>query len=113
MDHERRGLRFPFAADGEIVSATSPTSFISARVTEISLRGCFMETYASFELHTPVLLKIYNSGEYFEAEASVLYANSSGLGLVFNEVKPLFRAILQQWVLAALDKHPNTQLLPD
>ncbi len=63
---------------------------------------------------TPLsLFKIYNSGEYFEAEGSVLYINPSGLGLVFHEVKPLFRLVLQQWVLAALDKHPNAQLIPD
>jgi PilZ domain len=113
MDNERRGLRFPFTADGEIAPANSLTAFTLAQVTEISLRGCFLKTYAKFELQAPVVLKIYKSGEYFEAEASVLYVNSSGLGLVFNEVQPLFRAVLQQWVLAALDKHPIAQLIPD
>ncbi len=110
MNQERRGLRFPFRADAEIAPANSPTSFVSGRVTEISLRGCFVETFASYEMQKPVLLKIHHSGEYFEAEATVLYVQPSGLGLVFREIKPLFRAVLQQWVLATLDKQAEVKL---
>jgi hypothetical protein len=109
MDQEHRGLRFAFSASAEIAPESSPTAFVSGRVTELSLRGCFLETSASFELQRPVLLKIFHSGEYFEAPASVLYVKPSGLGLVFREVKPHFRAVLQKWVLAALDKQPGTR----
>jgi hypothetical protein len=56
-----------------------------------------------------VLLRIYNSGEYFEAPASVLYVKPSGMGLVFREVKPHFRGVLQKWVLAALDTQQDPQ----
>jgi hypothetical protein len=113
MDQEHRGLRFAFSASAEIAPESSPTAFVSGRVTELSLRGCFLETSASFELQRPVLLKIFHSGEYFEAPASVLYVKPSGLGLVFREVKPHFRAVLQKWVLAALDKQPDTRPTPD
>ena len=109
MDQEHRGLRFAFSASAEIAPESSPTAFVSGRVTELSLRGCFLETSASFELQRPVLLKIFHSGEYFEAPASVLYVKPSGLGLVFREVKPHFRAVLQKWVLAALDKQPDAR----
>jgi hypothetical protein len=109
MDQEHRGLRFAFSASAEIAPESSPTAFVSSRVTELSLRGCFLETSASFELQRPVLVKIFHSGEYFEAPASVLYVKPSGLGLVFREVKPHFRAVLQKWVLAALDKQPDAR----
>jgi hypothetical protein len=34
------------------------------------------------------------------------------VGLVFREIKPHFRAVLQKWVLTALDNHPDTQQSP-
>lgn len=113
MDQELRGLRFEFSASGEIAPESSPTAFVPARVTELSLRGCFLETCASFEMQRPVFLKIYDSGEYFEAEASVLYVKPSGMGLLFCEIKPHFRAVLQKWVLAALDNQFAARQTPD
>jgi hypothetical protein len=112
MDQDRRGLRFAFSADGQIAPEGSPATFVPGRVTELSLRGCFLETSASFEMRRHVFLKIYNSGEYFEAEASVLYVKPSGLGLVFREIKPHFRAVLQKWVLAALDNQSGARQTP-
>ena len=112
MDQEHRGLRFAFSASAEIAPESSPTACVPARVTELSLRGCFLETSASFELRHPVFLKVHHSEEYFEAEASVLYVNPSVMGLVFREIKPDFRAILQKWVLTALDHQPNASETP-
>jgi hypothetical protein len=109
MNQERRGLRFAFSASAEIAPASSPTAVVPARVTALSLRGCFLETSASFELQRPLLVKIYDSGEFFQADASVLYVKPTGLGVVFREVKPHFRAVLQKWILAALDKQPGAQ----
>ncbi len=109
MDQEHRGLRFSFSANAEVAPESSPTAFVPARVTELSFRGCFLQTSASFEAQRPVLLKIYNSGEYFEAQASVLYVMPSGLGLVFRKINPHFRAILQNWDLGALDKESEAQ----
>ena len=110
MDQEPRGLRFAFSAAAEIAPEGSPTSFVPGRVTQISLRGCYLETSASFEMHCHVLLKIHNSGEYFETEATVLYVQPSGVGLVFREIMPDYRAVLQRWVLTALDKQPTGQV---
>ena len=73
------------------------------------MRGCFLKTDASFELQHPVLLKIHHSEEYFEADASVLYVKPSGVGLVFREIKPHFRAVLQKWILTALDKESGAR----
>jgi len=112
VDQEHRGLRFAFSAKAEVAPGGSPATFVPARVKELSLRGCFLETSASFEVRHPVLVKIYHTEEYFEADASVLYANPSGLGLVFDEVKPHFRAVLQGWVLNALDNESGAQQTP-
>ena len=107
MDQERRGLRFTFTASADIALGNAPSIFVPARVTELSLRGCFLETSESYEIQRPVLVKISYGGEYFEAEASVLYVRPSGIGLVFGEVKPEFRAVLQKWVLSTLDSQSD------
>jgi hypothetical protein len=112
VDQEHRGLRFAFSASAEIAPESSRTALSPARVTELSLRGCFLETSASFQLQHPVLLRINHSEEYFEAEASVLYVKSSGMGLVFREIKPHFREVLQKWVLTALDNQSGARQTP-
>jgi hypothetical protein len=112
MNRECRGLRFSFNADAEIAPESSPKAMLPARVTEISLMGCFLETSASFESQHTVLLKIHNAEESFEAEAVVLYTRPSGLGLVFREVKPRFRDVLQNWIVKALDRQLEAQQIP-
>jgi len=112
MNRECRGLRFSFNADAEIAPENSPKAFLPGRVTELSLLGCFLETPASFEEQHNVLVKIRDAGESFEAEAVVLYVRPSGLGLVFREVKPRSREVLQDWILKALDRQLEAQQIP-
>lgn len=112
MEQERRGLRFAFSATAEIAPASSPTALIPARVRELSLQGCFLETSASFEMQRPVVVKIHDSGDYFETMASVLYLKPWGVGLAFHDIKPHFRAVLQKWVLTALDNQPEVRSTP-
>ena len=107
MDQEHRGLRFAFNADAEILAENSRDESFSAHVIELSLQGCFVKTSARFEPQYPVLLRVFHSGDIFEAAASVLYIKDSGMGLVFREVKPQFREILQKWILTALDGQPG------
>jgi hypothetical protein len=112
MNRETRGLRFSFNADAEIAPERSPKAILPGRVTELSLQGCFLETAASFEEKHCVLVKIHDGAELFEAEAVVLYARPSGLGLVFRNVKPRYREVLQNWILKALDRQLEAQQIP-
>ena len=112
MSRETRGLRFSFDATAEIASASSPKSILPARVTELSLQGCFVETTSYFELKRHLLLKIHDAGESFESEAIVLYHRPAGLGLLFRDVKPRYRDVLQNWILKALDRQLEAQQVP-
>ncbi len=112
MNREIRGLRFSFDAEAEVVPESSPRTILPARVTELSLHGCFLETSASLQEKNRVLLKIREAGESFEAEAVVLYARPSGLGLVFRDVKSRHRDVLQNWILKALDRQLEAQQIP-
>jgi len=108
MYTDRRGLRFAFEAGAELALKDSPKAVVPGRATELSLQGCFVETAAKFEAHQLVRVKICDSQDSFEAEAIVLYVRPTGLGLVFREFTPESAAILQKWMIKALD----SQLAP-
>jgi hypothetical protein len=101
----RRGPRFPFSADAEIVT---PTGVCSGRVIELSFHGCYLEAVfssAMLKTGTNVTVKILRPGEYFEANATVLYSRPMlGVGLCFRSVKPALLPTLQKWLFEALDK---------
>ena len=103
MSEERRGLRFPFEADAEVAPEAAPNATIPAKVRQVGLHGCFVETASPFAPETAVVLKIFKPGEYFEAKATVIHVQPpNGMGLAFRELKPSFRGVLQKWLLAAM-----------
>ena len=99
---DRRGLRYSFNAAAEILLDHAPEP-APARVTELSFRGCFVETSAALQQGQPLRIKFSHSGEHFEASAHVLYVRPNGAGLAFTEIPPQFRTVLQDWILAAMD----------
>jgi hypothetical protein len=105
MERESHALRFPFVADAEVAPESSPSATISARVRNISLLECYLDTPAPYHPQTPVLVKIFAPGKYFEAKAIVIKVHpAAGMELAFRELKPNFRAVLQHWLLAAMRK---------
>jgi len=104
MNQEQRGLRFPFNARAEVVLENSIEK-IPARVMELSLQGCFLEISPLGGESHGLTLKIWHSDEIFEAPAKILYGRATGMGLMFCDVKPDSRSVLQTWILAALDNH--------
>lgn len=100
---QRRSVpRFPFVAVAEI-SETNSEIKLSARVSELSLHGCYIDMLNPLPRSTDVLVKIFTETEFFEAYASVIYSHPNlGVGLVFREVKPHFLQILQGWLLKAM-----------
>ena len=108
MSTEQRGLRFPFSAHAEVALENS-TENITARVTELSLRGCFLETSSLPSKIHRLQIKIWNSEQFFEASADVLYVKATGVGLVFVDMKTDSRSVLQTWILAALDNQAKLE----
>jgi hypothetical protein len=107
---DKRGLRFPFKADAEVV-LPNHSDKIAARVTELSFRGCFLEISAAFQEKQRVRVKILHFDEFFEAPAEVIYVRPTGVGLVFGNMEPPFRRVLQAWILAALDAQAKSKRL--
>jgi hypothetical protein len=102
MKQEQRGLRFPFNARAEVILENSAEK-IPARVMELSLQGCFIEISPLRGESHRLSIKIWHSDKIFEASAKILYVRASGVGLLFLNVKPSSRELLQAWILAALD----------
>jgi hypothetical protein len=110
VDQKRPGLRVRFAAAAEIAPESSPSATLNARLTEIGLQGCTVETPAPFEVGTPVLLKIFTDTHYFETKAMVVSAKpAAGMELTFRETKPQFAGVLQKWLLAGLRNPVKTE----
>ena len=97
---------FPFNARAEVTLANSEP--IDARVTELSLHGCFLKFPIPLPPATPVLVKIFAELEIFEADGTVIYSQPNvGVGLAFRDIRPHFLAVLQKWVVLAKNMYES------
>ncbi len=103
-EDRRRTPRYPFVATAEIVESLSGTP-MRARVTDLSLYGCYVDISNPLPSGTQVFVKIFTDKDFFEAAASVLYSHANlGMGLGFRDVKPHFVGTLQKWLLQAMQE---------
>ena len=111
MNQTRRSFRSSFDGSAEVAPEATPSETLRARATELSLHGCYLQTPAPFAVDTPVLVKIFYDGAYFESKGTVLYIRAtSGMGVSFRDIKPYCHATLQKWILSALKTQPLEQL---
>ena len=97
-------------AAADVSPEESPSASISARVIELSLHGCQIESPSPFARGAPVFVKIFHENEYFEAKGTVIYVNSdSVMGVEFRDLKPHCRVVLQKWILAALRRQSTAK----
>ncbi len=102
MDQERRRApRFTFIASAEVLSKTAGTR-LSARISDISASGCYVDTINPLADGTAVSVKILTETQVFEAPATVVYSHAHlGMGLLFGGVLPNAQGVLQTWLPAA------------
>jgi hypothetical protein len=98
----RRSPRYPFAGSIEMREGTSEDKR-TARVKELSLNGCYVDTENAYPIGTSLAIKLFTETEFFEAQASVVYCQPDlGMGLMFRETKPYYLMVLRKWLLAAM-----------
>jgi hypothetical protein len=98
----RRTIRYPFDAAAE-VSEDNAQGTLAVRVSEISLNGCYLQTASPFPAGTALFVKVFSEGIFFEAHATVAYAQAGmGMGVAFRDLKPYFVNVLKKWLLAAM-----------
>jgi len=98
----RRSPRYPFVGSIEMREGTSADKR-TARVKELSLNGCYVDTESPYPLGVSLAIKLFTETEFFEAQASVIYSQpNQGMGLMFRDTKPYYLMVLRKWLLAAM-----------
>ena len=105
----RRTPRFPFVATAEVADTSSGAS-VTARVSELSLYGCYIDMANPFPEGTSITVKIYSGGRHLDASGKVVYsAPNLGIGVSFHDVSVLSLIVLKEWLLLAAQAkyHPS------
>lgn len=86
--------RFAFIADAEIVGVKD-----HARVSELSARGCYIDSINPLPKDTKVRLRIRYGCSTCEFPGTVIYTHAGfGMGVVFNELNSGQRSTLDVWL---------------
>jgi hypothetical protein len=99
QDSDRRGNdRVVFTATAEIVERGSGARF-SARTTDLSPGGCFVDTKIPFPVGTKVQVTLRKGRASFEAPGTVAYLQDGlGMGISFDGLAPQRRSELTSWL---------------
>lgn len=102
----RRSPRFKCAGSAEFTAQDSNVRMWGT-LTDISLRGCYVEMSTTFPVDTKVELVLEALGIRFRSQGTVRISYPFlGMGILFKEIAPDQRALLEQ-LLAALSKIAN------
>lgn len=90
--------RFSFIAEAE-VAAPSTGKRLLARVSELSSRGCYVDTPEGYPAGTVVCLRIRYGGSTCELAGRVIYRHDGwGMGVLFEEITAAKRSVLDGWL---------------
>jgi hypothetical protein len=90
--------RYPFTATAETLDAKS-RSRMNARTSDISIGGCYVDTFCPLPSKSDVKIRISRDGEVLDAQAMVVYSKiGMGMGLCFTSLEPDQRAMLDRWI---------------
>ena len=94
----RTNPRFSFIAEAELAEVGDGPCII-ARVSELSSRGCYVDTVNPFPVGAVLRVRIRYGCSTCELPGSVIYTHSNfGMGVRFGEALPEHRATLDSWL---------------
>src|SRR6059058_2639769 len=81
MEHDRRRTpRYTFNASIEMREGSSQDKR-TARVTGLSLNGCYVSTESPYPEGTSMTVKVFTATEFYEGQATVIYIQGElGMG---------------------------------
>jgi len=96
---ERRCVpRYPFVAKAEMSDPVSRTS-ATGSTTEISTRGCYIETETPMPRNSVIKIRILHNESAFETWGRVAYSHDrAGMGIAFLETTIEQQKIIDSWV---------------
>ena len=90
--------RFAFIAEAEVAELGEGTRIV-ARVSELSVRGCYVDTVNPFPEGTELRLRIRFGCSSCELPGEVIYTHSGyGMGVRFGPPAAEHRATLEAWL---------------
>jgi hypothetical protein len=100
MSESRATPRYSLVLSAEMsVENAGPTA--SARISDISMGGCYIDSANTFPAGTIMHLRLSQQGETFESKARVVCEYPRmGMGMAFLETQPAQLAILERWLAA-------------
>jgi hypothetical protein len=94
----RYTIRYPFAADAEMVDIDTG-KHLTGVTSDISLGGCFICTSQSFAVNTRARMQLSRKGQTFDAFVVVRIVKPRiGLGVEFFDVEAPNDQILSDWI---------------
>ena len=94
----RAHARFSFIAEAEIAE-TGNSKGLTARISELSSRGCYVDTVNPFPEGTEVHINIRYGCSACDFKGKVIYTHPGfGMGVRFGEITAAARATLDAWL---------------
>src|SRR6266550_423783 len=105
----RNTPRFTFVAEAEVTWPVDRTRVV-ARISELSSRGCYLETVNPFPMDTELHFVIRYGCSSCELLGNVIYTHSGyGMGVLFGDIDAPHRAILNAWLDELAVKNRNQE----
>jgi hypothetical protein len=90
--------RYPFIAEVEVDELNNGSRLL-ARISDLSVRGCYVDTLNPFPLHTEVRLRVRHGNQACELPGTIIYVHSGyGMGILFGSASSPQLAILKNWL---------------
>jgi PilZ domain-containing protein len=94
----RYAIRFPFAADVELIDLESGKQ-VDGVTSDISLGGCFVCTSKPLPMNARARMKLVRKGQVLEALVSVRIVKPRiGMGIEFFDLEPDHNEMLIAWI---------------
>jgi hypothetical protein len=96
----RRAPRYSVMAAVSVVDVQSGVE-LNARITDLSISGCYVDTLNAFPAGTQIRVSITHEGKTFDALRRVAYSQSNmGMGVAFVKAEPDQLKTLREWISA-------------
>ncbi len=96
-DERRRAPRYQLIAEAELVELRS-NARLTARTSDVSLVGCFMNSSRSFPEGTRIQLRLLREQEAFTSLGMIARIQPMGMGVSFSDMKEDQSKILRGWL---------------
>jgi len=90
--------RYPFIAEVEVNELNSGTR-MAARISDLSVRGCYVDTLNPLPLGTEVRLRVRHTDQACELPGTIIYVHPGyGMGILFGSAPSPELEILKNWL---------------